>query len=139
MAHTPLAIVDTGPLVAAVDAGDKDHQASVRALELPGLQLIIPAMVVAEATYLVERNLGPQVEAAFLEGLADLEIVAPAAQDWDRIAELVRQYADFPLGGTDASIVALAERLGTEVVITLDRRHFGAIRPRHCPAFRLLP
>jgi hypothetical protein len=35
--------------------------------------------------------------------------------------------------------VALAERLGTDVVITLDRRHFENIRPRHCPAFRLLP
>jgi predicted nucleic acid-binding protein len=49
------------------------------------------------------------------------------------------QYADFPLGSTDASVIALAERLGTDVVITLDRWHFGAVRPRHCEALRLLP
>jgi predicted nucleic acid-binding protein len=51
----------------------------------------------------------------------------------------VEQYADFPLGAADASVVALAERLGTDLIVTLDHRHFGAVRPRHCPAFRLLP
>ena len=35
--------------------------------------------------------------------------------------------------------VSLAERLNTDLIITLDRRHFSAVRPRHCPAFRLLP
>jgi len=49
------------------------------------------------------------------------------------------QYRDFPLGGTDASVVALAERLDTDLVITLDHRHFGVIQPRHCAAFRILP
>lgn len=78
-------------------------------------------------------------EAAFFRGLAGFEVLAPLPGDWVRIAELVEQYADFPLGGTDASVVALAERLGTDLVITLDRRHFGAIRPRHCAAFTILP
>ena len=55
------------------------------------------------------------------------------------MAELVEEYADFPLGGTDASVLALAERLGTEIVITLDRRHFGALRPRHVESLQLLP
>ena len=103
------------------------------------MRLVIPALVVAEATYFIGRRLGPAAEAAFLRGLAGLDVEAPAAGDWPRIAELVEQYGDFPLGGTDASIVALAERLGTDLLITLDVRHFGAVRPRHCEAFRLLP
>ncbi len=63
----------------------------------------------------------------------------PPSSDWIRVAELVKQYAEFPLGGVDASVVVTAERLGTQVVITLDRRHFGAIIPKHCPYLRLLP
>jgi predicted nucleic acid-binding protein len=55
------------------------------------------------------------------------------------MAELVKRYANFPLGGTDASIVALAERIGATIVITLDRRHFGAIKPRHTADLQLLP
>jgi predicted nucleic acid-binding protein len=55
------------------------------------------------------------------------------------MAQLVVEYADFPLGGTDASVIALAERLDARVVVTLDRRHFSAVRPRHRDAFELLP
>jgi hypothetical protein len=44
-----------------------------------------------------------------------------------------------PLGGTDASVIALAERIGAEIVITLDRRHFGTVRPRHREVLELLP
>jgi len=68
-----------------------------------------------------------------------MDVEAPAPGDWARIAELVEQYRDFPLGGTDASVITLAERLGTEAVVTLDRRHFGTVRPKHCAALTLIP
>ena len=44
-----------------------------------------------------------------------------------------------PLGGTDASVIALAERHGATRVATLDKRHFAVVRPRHAAAFTLLP
>lgn len=99
----------------------------------------MPALVVAEVTYLVGTRIGPLAEAGFLRGLHAIDVEAPSIEDWPRAAELVEQYADFPLGGTDASVVVLAERLDTDLVITFDRRHFGAVRPRHRPALRLLP
>ena len=134
-----IAIVDTGPLYAAVDADDDDHERCVAVLEQADHRLLIPALVVAEAAWLVGSRLGPGVEGAFLRGLRHVEVEAPGPEDWDRIAELMEKYGDFPLGGTDASVVALAERLDTETIVTLDRRHFGAVRPRHREAFRLLP
>jgi len=134
-----LAIVDAGPLYAVTDTADADHQRSLAVLQRPDLRLVIPALVVAEVTYMVGRRLGPAAEAAFLRGLKDFDVEAPAIEDWLRMADLVAQYAGFPLGGTDASVVALAERLETDLVITLDFRHFGTIRPRHCAALRLLP
>jgi predicted nucleic acid-binding protein len=118
---------------------DDDHAASVDALQRPDLELVIPALVVAEATYLVGRRLGPKAEASFLRGLGQVEIESPSSDEWERISELVDEYADLPLGGTDASIVALAERLDAAVVITLDRRHFTVVRPRHRDALELLP
>ena len=136
---TRLAVVDAGPLYAAADEDDDDHAASVAELSHPELRLVVPALVVAEATYFVGRRLGPAAEAAFLRGLAGLDIEGPSGGDFTRMAELVDEYADFPLGGTDASVVALAERLEATVVVTLDRRHFGAVSPRHTDAFELLP
>ncbi len=74
-----------------------------------------------------------------MEGLATWDVEPPRAEDWPRIADLVERYADLPLGTADASVVALAERFGATTIVTLDRRHFGVIRPRHCAAFALLP
>jgi predicted nucleic acid-binding protein len=134
-----LAVVDTGPLYASLDLDDDDHEASVEALSTPGVRLVIPVLAVAEVGYLAATRLGPDVEATFMATLTDLDVEAPLPQEWTRIAELIRQYASFPLGATDASVVALAERLQTPHVITLDRRHFHAVRPGHCDALQLLP
>lgn len=134
-----LAVVDAGPLYAAADADDQDHAKCRAVLARSELRLVIPALVVAEATYFVGSRLGARAEAAFLRSLETLDVEGPAPEDFSRIAELVETYSDFPLGGTDASVVALAERIGAETAITLDRRHFAAVRPRHCAALCLLP
>ena len=132
-------VVDTGPLYAAADDDDADHQPCVDALLGRRAELVIPALVVAEATYLVATRLGAAAEAQFLRGLESFDVEAPLPEDWGRIAELVARYASFPLGGTDASVVAMAERYKTPLVVTLDRRHFQAIRPRHCRSFQIIP
>ena len=134
-----IAVVDAAPLYAAADEEDANHERSLETLERGDLELVFPALVIAEATCLIGRRLGSFAEARFLGDLENHEVEAPTAADWRRIAELVERYADFPLGGTDASVVALAERLDTDLVITLDRRRFAAVRPRHCDAFTLLP
>ena len=99
----------------------------------------MPALVVAEATYFVGRRLGAEAERAFLHGLSELDVEGPTPEDFSRMAELVREYSDFPLGGTDASVIALAERLQAPIVVTLDRRHFAAVKPRHRDTLELLP
>jgi len=90
---------------------------------------------------MLEREAGTRSEAAFLRlfPAGKLVPVDLTTADYGRMAELVEQYADFPLGGTDASVIAVAERLGITKVATLDRRHFGPIQPRHAEAFTLLP
>ena len=134
-----LAIVDAGPLYAAADADDLDHEASLRALSRGDLRLVVPALVVAEATYFVGRRLGAATESAFFRGPGALDVEGPSPEDFIRMAGLVEQYADFPLGGRDASLIALAEGLEAPIVVTLDHRHLAAVRPRHRDAFDLLP
>ena len=133
------AIVDSGPLIAVANSADPAYRACLEALQTPGLRLVIPALCVAEVAYLLGARRGPAIEARFVRGLAGFDVEAPHAEDWVRIAELVERYADLPLGAADASVAALAERHRTDLVLTLDRRHFSVIQPRHCPRFRLLP
>jgi uncharacterized protein len=103
--------------------------------------LIVPTLVVTEVAYLLGTRLGWEAEARFLGDLATgafvLEPVHPA--DTLRMVELVAQYHDLPLGSVDASVVAAAERLGVTEIATVDRRHFGVVRPRHTSAFDIQP
>lgn len=43
------------------------------------------------------------------------------------------------LGTVDASVVAVAERLGITTIATLIHRGFAVVRPAHTTAFELLP
>lgn len=134
-------IVDTGVLLAAADSSDPDHRVCVDLLETAVTVLRASPLVVAETAYLIGRQLGPQAEARLFRSICDgdiwIEVLTDA--DLDRTAELVEAYADLPLGGTDASVVAIAERLGQTVIATLDRRHFGVVRPSHAEAFEIVP
>lgn len=134
-----IAIVDSGPLLASTNAADPQHGSCLEALQSPEYQLVIPALCIAEVTYLLGRREGPFAESAFLRGLEHFDVQAPMPSEWLRVADLVEQYEAMRLGGTDATVISLAERFKTDIILTLDRRHFGAIRPIHCDAFRLLP
>jgi predicted nucleic acid-binding protein len=134
-------LVDTGPLVAIGDRGSRVHRACLDALRAARPPRLVPGPVIAEVCYLLARGVGTRAEASFLRSfsggfLTPLD-VEPA--DLERAAELVETYADLPLGGTDACIIALAERLEVAEVATIDHRHFAVVRPRHVEAFTIVP
>lgn len=137
-------IVDTGPLVAAAVANDRHHTACVdlfARLRRERQELVIPGPIPAEVGYMLHRLGGSKIESAFLRSLqAGVFTVVPLlTRDWGRMADLVETYADLPLGTSDASVIAVAERLGVTAVATLDQRHFRVIRPLHTEALMLLP
>lgn len=133
-----LAVADAGALYAAADSGDPDHRACLEQLQRSDLRVVVPALVVAEVSYLLGARLGPRADGAFMRTLAGEDVEPPPSEDYTRIAQLVEDYADFPLGGVDASVIALAERLDTATIITVDRRHFATVRPAHREALELL-
>jgi uncharacterized protein len=131
-------VCDTGPLVAAALSNDSDHEACVElftALHAAQRELLVPATVAAEVGYLLAREAGARVESLFLRSLADGDFtpVDLTTADHARMADLVNTYESLPLGTTDASVVARAERLGLTEVATLDRRHFTVVRPNGPP------
>jgi len=134
-------IVDAGPLYAAAARRDKHHERSVQLLSSAARPLLVPGLVLTEVSYLLSDRIGPHAELAFARSLAAGELVVEPVldSDWRRIAELMEQYIDLPLGMVDASIVALAERKGLEIIATLDERHFRVVTPRHTQAFTLVP
>ena len=130
--------------MAAAIIDDAHHRECVdllASLHLAGRPILVPGSVAAEVGYLLAREGGPRVEAQFLGSLADgtLWPVELTRDDYRRAAQLVLEYASLPLGTTDATVIALCERLGLAEVATLDRKHFTVIRPLHVDALTLLP
>jgi predicted nucleic acid-binding protein len=134
-------VVDTGPLYAAADTSDAHHAACAALLTNPADQLVVPVSVVVETSFLIERHLGPVAEATFLSSLGPAGVIVEqlGEDDLARMAELITTYADMPLGAVDASVVAIAERIGATTILSLDRRHLTVVRPVHTTAFALLP
>jgi predicted nucleic acid-binding protein len=132
-------VFDTGPLVAALDRRDNRHAECAQFLSTTTGRRLLPTLVLAEVCWIFED--WPHIEASFLDVVARgrFELVHPTTEDIQRMSELVRQYADFPLGAVDASVITIAERFGVDRIATLDHRHFRAIKPEHVPALTLLP
>lgn len=125
-------VCDTGPIVALSNHRGEHHYAAnnlFRDLHMPGETLLLPPTVLAEVCYWLNEHGGPDVEAAFLDSVVDgtFQLVDLTAEDVERMAELVRQFA------------SIAERLGTREIATLDRRHFPSITPKDGGHFTLLP
>jgi len=137
-------VCDTGPFVALSNVKDRHYEAAndlFRALHMTGEQIVLPTTVLAEVCYWLNEHGGPDVEATFLDAVADgtFTLAELTTVDVQRMAELVRTYSSFPLGGTDASVVAVAERLGVREIATFDRRHFSSLTPAGGGHFSLLP
>jgi predicted nucleic acid-binding protein len=136
-----LVIWDTGLLAAAADRDDKHHSAAVALMREMRTPLHVPAPVMVEVCYWIEQKVGPGADAAFLRSVRSGHVILdhPTDEDLDRMIELVETYRNFPLGTVDASVIAIAERLGATQIATIDQDHFRAVKPAHCSAFELLP
>lgn len=120
-------VLDTSAVIALLDGRDPEHRRIVASLEAERSPFVVPAGILAEIGYLVERDLGAEPLVAFLSDLAEGSFGLDCGDgDLARIGELVRRYADLALGVADAAVIACAERSGGRV-LTLDRRDFEVV------------
>ncbi len=123
-------IADTSGILAAVNRGDAAHEAVRGVIDSERGALVVPELVIAEVDYLILRHLGRAAEEAFLEDVLAGAWAREPVRDEDmvRAVEVLKTYRDHDVGIVDALIVALAERLQIERVLTLDHRHFRSFR-----------
>ena len=127
-------ILDTGPLLAAIDRSDRNHESCARLLRETHEQLRIPAAILPELDYWTGESVGFAAFTALLdeieEGFFRVEELAPG--DWSRVRELCHEHAGERIGYVDAAVLAVTERLGEPKLATLDHRPFTIMRPRTC-------
>lgn len=116
MTHAVLA--DTGPLYAANDKGDTHHQRALRelrALARDRRDVVIPYPILLEAYSLLLFRLGRNAASAWLTEVAGAALVNPTPEDYRRAFATIRALPDQPITLVDATVAALATRLGLPV------------------------
>lgn len=134
-------VLDTGPIVALLDATDPEHKRCVKMIERTAEDLVVPAPVLVEVDYWLHKLYGPETWEVFVEDIARgaYRLHHLDEHELTRAAQLETEYASLNLGLVDAAVVVTCERLAEEKVATLDRRDFSVVRPHHCDALTLLP
>lgn len=135
------AVADSGAIYGLYNRRDQHHRALRAAiLHEPGT-IVIPAAILSEIDYLISAKLGIDAEIDFIDdifsGAFALEPFALA--DLRRARSLIQQYRALDIGLADAAVIATAERIGTTRILTVDERHFRAVRASDGKPFTLLP
>ena len=126
---TRAVLADTGPLYAANDESDAHHRRALRELGVLARgrrEVLIAYPILLEAHSLLLFRLGRDAASAWLLEVADAALVNPTPEDYSRAVTTVRALPDQRLTLVDATVAALATRLGLEVW-TYDH-HLDAMR-----------
>jgi uncharacterized protein len=134
-------IFDTGFLYACFDIRDDYHSDCKQLMATVLPNALLPDLVLPGLSYLILKRLDVKILVEFLRNVANgsFELVRTTEADLERAAEILEKYDDNNIDLVDACIVAIAERLEIEKILTVDRRHFGVFKPTHCESFTLLP
>lgn len=134
-------LCDTGPLVALLNRNDPQHGRCAAAIQtLPAAPLLTTVPCLVEAMYLLRRVGGATGQDRLWQMRREGKLIVHfhTDEELDRMESLMRQYADVPMDFADASLVAVAERLGLREILTLDS-HFYAYRLGTGEAFVVYP
>lgn len=134
------ALVDTGFLLAVVSPNDRWHEACSAALENEP-EPLIPYAILTEVSYMVIRDVGRPAFVRLMRSIinGELRLIFSSPDDLKRATDLLEQYADSKIDFVDCAIAAIAERLAISRILTVDQRDFRILRPKHIPAFEILP
>ncbi|MCP3956600.1 MAG: PIN domain-containing protein [bacterium] len=132
-------LLDTGALVSLLDRSQSRHQEFAQFFAAWTGPVVSTEAVLTESTHLLGRVHGGRSACLefFLAGGATLIPSSLAALR--RCQELLDRYADLPMDFADASLVVLAEELGTDLVCTTDLRDFHIYRAGGDRSFQVLP
>ena len=135
----PAALVDTGAIVAIIDASESWHESCVEALATVHAPLLTTEAVLTELFYLIQaRSLSTDKTWNFVRSGA-LTIKPMQDSDLPELQRLMDDYADRPMDFADATLVHLATRERLTTILTVDHDDFETYRLPGRKKFTILP
>lgn len=132
-------LADLSGLLSLYNRREATHPSVAEVVAQQQGPFVVSPDVIAEFAYLVATRLGTDADQRVLAELAFPACVLASVDrdDLHACIELISRYAG--IGVTDASMLVLADRLGIDRVLTLDRRHFEAVRTPSGRALTFMP
>lgn len=126
-------IVDTSAILAIFDEAYPEHGQIAKIVQETTELLVVSPLVVAEADYMLHSRLGSAAAYRFAGDIASeaYELAEWSAADQATALTVMDRYGDPDdyVGVADAANVVLADTYRTTRLLTLDQRHFRALRP----------
>lgn len=132
-------LLDTGGLVTLLDRSQRNHQAFARFFEGWQGEVVSTEAVLTEASHLLGRVAGGRTACLDFLLAGGATLVPSSRATLERCRALVERYADVPMDFADATLVVLAEDLGTNLILTADRKDFSIYRIGGRRRFKIVP
>ena len=113
-------ILDTGPLVAVLNAGDKDHNWAASQWSQINPPFLTCEAVLSEACFLLRQLEKGQTVVIELLKRGILDTTFRVDEHVDQISWLLHKYSDVPISLADACLVRMTELYPKSTVLTLD-------------------
>jgi len=132
-------LIDTGAILALLDADDRWHDRCREAFASLRLPLATTAAILAEVFHLLGDH--PRDVAAAWRFLRSGAVCLLPITDADSSAleGLMKQYGDRPMDFADATLVRIAEREALPTILTIDHADFETYRIGKRTRFRIVP
>ncbi len=132
-------LIDTGTILALLDADDQWHDRCVEAFPSLRLPLATSAAVLAELFHLLGDH-RPAINAAwhFLRSGA-ITVLPITDADLPDLERLMKRYDDRPMDFADATLVHLAKRESLTAIFTINHDAFKTYRIDGKRQFRIVP
>ena len=125
----PTVVVDTGPIVALLDADEAHHDWARGQFDTLAPPLLTCEAVLSETSFLLQRiGADPSLPVTLVErGMLRIVPLLNSSDDALAVGRLIRRYRDVPMSFADACLVRLVERTDRASILTLDS-DFGIYR-----------
>jgi predicted nucleic acid-binding protein len=135
----PAGLIDTGMMLAAIEADDRWHSQCIEILRSVPLPLLTTEAVLTEFFHLAARNsFGIEKAWAFARsGVLTVRSLSDA--DLPELHSLMGRYADRPMDFADATLVHLAACESLSLILTVDHDDFETYRIGGRKRFTILP
>jgi predicted nucleic acid-binding protein len=135
----PIALIDTGAILALIDQDDEWHESCVAAYNKLRLPLLTTEAVLTEAFHLTNRTRGGIRSVWTLLRSGAVQMASLTNDELPQIQELMDDYSDRPMDFADATLVYLAARESISLILTVDRNDFETYRLPGRKKFIVLP